>query len=127
MLHALGPAEIADVNQSVDSVFNLDERAEVGEIAYAPFNGRVDGIFLVQALPRVRLELLESERNATLTRIHVKHHALDLVADVEHLGRMLHALGPRHLAYVDQSFNALLQLDESAVVGHAQNAAFYAG
>src|SRR5579862_7897791 len=33
---------------------------------------------------------------------------------------MLHALGPRHLAYVYKPFNALLQLDESAVVGDAQ-------
>src|SRR5215813_15636333 len=39
---------------------------------------------------------------------------------------MLHALGPRHLAHVDQAFDALFQLDESAVVSHAENAAFYA-
>src|SRR5579859_6108501 len=39
---------------------------------------------------------------------------------------MLHALGPRHFAHVDQAFNALFQLDESAVIGHAQNAAFHA-
>src|SRR5579864_3433375 len=39
---------------------------------------------------------------------------------------MLHALGPRHLAHMDQPFNTLFQLDESAVIGHAQNAAFYA-
>src|SRR5579864_7003662 len=35
---------------------------------------------------------------------------------------MFHALGPGHLTYVHKPLNALLQLDESAVVGNAQYA-----
>ena len=54
--------------------------------------------------------------------IDVEHHALDDVADVDQLRRMLHALRPRHLADVDQAFDALLQFDERAVVGHADDA-----
>src|ERR1700733_215476 len=38
---------------------------------------------------------------------------------------MLHPLRPCHLAHVDQAFNALLQLNESAVVGHADDASAY--
>src|SRR5213082_2484702 len=34
---------------------------------------------------------------------------------------MLHALGPGHLAHVYQTFDTLLQLYESPVVGHAQD------
>src|SRR5260370_878022 len=37
---------------------------------------------------------------------------------------MLHALGPRHLADVDQAFDALLELDEGSVVSHTEDAAF---
>src|SRR5262249_39680509 len=49
-------------------------------------------------------------------------HGLDLIVDLHDLGRMLHALRPAHLAYVDEPFDALLQLDEGAVIGDADDA-----
>ena len=48
---------------------------------------------------------------------------VDLVARLDHLRRMLHPLGPGHLGDVDQAFDALLQLDERAVVGDGEDAA----
>ena len=48
------------------------------------------------------------------------------VADVEDLRRMLDALAPRHLADVDQAFDARLELDERAVVGEADDLAAHA-
>ena len=84
------------------------------------------GILLVQRLPRIRLQLLQAERNAALVRIHVQHHGFHLVANVDDLRGMLHPLRPSHLADVDQAFDALLQLDERAVVGHADHAALHA-
>ena len=35
VLDALGPAQVGDVDEAVDSVFNFDEGAEVGEVADA--------------------------------------------------------------------------------------------
>ena len=55
-------------------------------------------------------------------RIHVQHHRFHLVANVDDLRRMLHPLGPGHLADVHQAFDTLFQLDERAVVGHADHA-----
>src|SRR5215469_9587633 len=126
MLDPLGPAQVAHMDQTVNSVFNLDESSKVGQVANAAFNSRANGIFFVQTFPRIRLKLLDAQRNAPLLRVHVQHHAINLVANVHQLGGMLHALGPRHLAHVYQAFDALLQLDESAVVSNAKNAAFYA-
>ena len=37
MLHALGPAQVADMNQAIDSILDLDECAEIGQIADPPF------------------------------------------------------------------------------------------
>ena len=54
--------------------------------------------------------------------IHVEHHGFHLIAHVHEFRGMLHALGPRHLADVHQAFDALLQLDEGAVVGDADDA-----
>ena len=50
-------------------------------------------------------------------RVDLEHLALDLLADLEELGRVLDLLGPAHLADVDEAFDARLQLDERAVVG----------
>src|SRR6266850_1006674 len=124
MLHALGPAHVADVNQAVDAVFNLDECAELGEVAYFSFDGRTDGILIVQLLPWIRRQLLHAERDAALAGIHAEHHGLDLIANVDDLRWVLHALRPGHLAHVHQAFDALLEFDERAVVGGADDASF---
>ena len=50
-------------------------------------------------------------------RVDLEHLALDLLADLEELRRVLDLLGPAHLADVDEAFDARLQLDERAVVG----------
>src|SRR5882724_11037511 len=124
MLHALGPAHVADVDEAVNAVFDLDEGAELGEIAYFSFDGRADGILIVQLLPRIRSQLLHAERDAAFAGIHAEHHGLDLIANVDDLRWVLHALRPGHLADVDQAFDALLEFDERAVVGGADDASF---
>ena len=80
----------------------------------------------MQALPRIRLKLLQAQRNAAFLRVHVEHHGFHLVAHVHQLRRMLHALRPGHFADVDQAFDALFQFNECAVVGHADHAAMHA-
>src|SRR5271157_559881 len=61
MLHALGPAQIADVDQAVDAVFDFNEGAEVGQVANAAFDRHADGEFLMQRIPRVRRQLAHAE------------------------------------------------------------------
>src|ERR1017187_7937767 len=125
MLHPLGPAQVADVDQSVDSVFDFDEGAEVGQVADFAFHHRAHRELLVQTLPGIRFQLLQTQADTALLRIDVQHHGLNLVVHVDQLGGVLHALGPGHLADVHQAFDALFQLDEGAVVGHADDAAVY--
>src|SRR6266576_7252913 len=122
MLHALGPTQVADVDQAVDTVFDFDECAEIRKVAYPAFHLRTDREFFVQAVPWVRGELPHTERNAPFRGVHVEHDALDLVADIDQLRRMLHALRPSHLADVHEPFNTLLQLDERTVIGNANDA-----
>src|SRR5689334_21358665 len=100
MLDALAPRHVGDVNQAVDVFFDLHECAELGEIADLALDARAHRILLGQLVPRVGLDLLEAERNATRRRIHAEHHRIDGVADVENLRWMLDALAPRHLGDV---------------------------
>src|SRR5579859_7224731 len=111
------------MNQAVDAVFNFDERSEVGEIADAALHGHADREFLMQRIPGIRCQLPHTKRNAALDRVYVDDDALDFVAHIDELGWMLHALGPGHLADVNQAFDSLLKLDERAVVGDADYAA----
>src|SRR6185436_4484832 len=110
-----------DVNQAVDVVFDLDERAELGQVADLALDARADRVLLGQLVPRVALDLLEAERNAAGGRIDAEHLRFNRVTHVEDLRRVLDALAPRHFADVDQAFDARLQLDDRAVVGQADH------
>ncbi len=48
-----------------------------------------------------------------------------MVANVDQLGGMFHALGPGHLADVHQAFDTLLKFHEGTVVGDADDASAY--
>ena len=56
-------------------------------------------------------------------RVDLEHLALDFVADVHDLRRMLDLLGPAHLADVDQTLDAGLEFHEGTVVGEAHDLA----
>src|SRR4051812_43291304 len=123
VLQALAPRHVGDVDQAVDALFDFDERTELGQVADLAGDRRADRVLLGQLVPRVALDLLQAERDAPRPRIHAQHHRLDGVADVENLRGVLDALAPRHLADVDQAFDARLELDERAVVGEADDLA----
>ena len=122
MLHALGPAQIADVNQAINAVFDFDEGAEVGQIANPAFDDHADWEFSCKRVPGIRGQLPHAERDAPLLRVDIEHDALDLIADIDQLRGMLHPLRPGHFADVDQAFDALLEFHKCAVVGHADDA-----
>src|SRR6266568_2607297 len=121
MLHAFRPAQIANVHQSVNSLFNFNERAKVSEITHAPFNRGTHRILLDQAVPRIGCKLPHPERNPPLTRIDTQHHAFNLIAYIDQLRRMFGALRPGHFADMDETFDSLLKLDECSVISHADD------
>src|SRR5271166_5448509 len=110
------------MNQAVDAIFDFDKGAEVGEIANASFHRHANRELLMQRIPWIGSQLTHAERNAALRRVHVEHDALDLIADIDQLRGMLHALRPSHLTDVDESFNSLLEFDERSVVSYADHA-----
>src|SRR5258708_5734234 len=122
MLHALGPAQVADVHQAVDAILDFDKRTEVGQVAHPAFHGHAHGIFIVQCIPGILRELPHTERDAPLAGIYIQHYTFDLIAHIHKLRGVLHALRPRHFADVYQAFDTLLQFDERAVVSDANHA-----
>ncbi len=87
MLDALGPAHVGDVDQTVDLLGDLDEGAELGEVAHRALDHRADRMGVLQVLPRVRLGLAQRERDAPVAHVELGDDRLDVLADGEHLGR----------------------------------------
>jgi hypothetical protein len=66
-------------------------------------------------LPRIRAQLFQAQRDALTLAIELENAYVDLIADLDDLGRMLDAL-PGHVGDVQQTIDAA-QIDECAVVG----------
>src|SRR6476660_3833925 len=121
MLYALGPAQIADVNQAVDAFFDLDESTEVGQVTDTAFDGRAHRILVMQGVPGIGSQLAHTKRNTPFLGVNAQNHAIYLIAYVDQLRGMLDALGPGHLADVNQAFDSLLEFHERAVICDADD------
>ena len=113
------PGQIADVNQTVDAVFDPNKNAEIGDVANLSANHCTHRVFLLQQAPWVWLDLLHAQGNALALLVDVQNDGADVVANVHNLGWVLHPLGP-HFGNVNQAFDARGQFDECPVVrqGH---------
>src|ERR1700678_534335 len=78
MLDALSPAQVRDVYQAVDSVLDLDEGAEVGEVADTALNDGADRVLVFELLPGIFLELLHAERDAAAVGVDAEDEGVDL-------------------------------------------------
>src|SRR3989440_2755682 len=61
---AAGPGHVGDVQEAIHAGLELDERAEVGQVAYLPRDPRPRAVALLDRRPRVRLDLFHAERDA---------------------------------------------------------------
>src|SRR6266481_5080723 len=115
MLHPLGPAHLADVNQALDAGLHLDEGAVVGERDHLAGDAGPGRELLRRVRPGVLLDLLEAQADALGGRVELEDDHPQLVADVEHLARVPDA-APAHVGDVQEPVDAA-QVDERAVVG----------
>src|SRR6185295_12115255 len=123
MLDSFGPGDIRDVNESVNTIFNLDKRAEVRQRANLARNTRADAIANRQSLPRIGGDLLDAEAYSAAVRIGFEHDGFDFLADREQLRRMLQPFRPGHLGYVHKALDTRFNFNERAVVSQADDLA----
>ena len=111
----LGPRHFGDVDQAFDAGLELHEGAVVGDVGDAALELRVDRILGLDALPGIVLQLLHAERDAVGLVVDLDDLDLHLLADVEHLGRMIDA-PPGDVGDVQEAVDAA-EVHERAVVG----------
>jgi hypothetical protein len=112
---ALGPGQFGDVHQAFDAGFELHKRAvghEADDLALDLLRRRDISFDVV---PRIGHLLLEAEADAFLFLVHVQHHHVDFLADLEHFRRMADA-APAHVGDVEQAVDAV-QINERAEIG----------
>ena len=68
------------MDQSVNSFFDLNEYTEVREVTHDSFVFRTNSIFLLDILPRVVLQLFDTQRHLSFVAIQGKNNSLYLVS-----------------------------------------------
>src|SRR5580658_11519 len=111
----LGPRHFGDVDQSLDARLQLDEGAVVGDVGHAAAQPLADRVAGFDRRPRIFLELLHAQRDAVRLVVDLDDPDLHLLADRQHLGRMVDA-APGDVGDVQQAVDAA-EVDERAVIG----------
>ena len=83
MLNLLCPREVRDVDEAVNTLFELYEDTEVGEVANLSCVLAAYRILNLDSLPWIFLELLDTERHLALCAVECKDNCLYLVAYVQ--------------------------------------------
>ena len=121
VLNLLGPAQVADVDEAVNTFLNLNEYAEVGEVANLSGVLAADGVLGFDGLPGIVLQLLDAQRHLALVAIQSQDNCLYLVTNLHEVLSAAQVLAPRHFANVDKTLYTGSNLNECTVVGHNHN------
>ena len=106
-------------NNRLHAFFELDKCAERHESGYLALNDVANVIALADALPRIGKDLAHPERQAPVLQVHLEHHHLDLVVNLDDLAGMVDA-SPRHLADMQEPVYSP-EVHERAVLGNPAN------
>src|SRR3546814_7625923 len=110
------------IDLSSDVCFS-DLQTEFGRVLDFAFDDRADRVGVRKGAPGVRLGLLEAERNAALVAIDFEDDDVDFLAGRDDLAGVDVILDPRHLADVNQAFDAGFEFDKRAVIGDVSDGA----
>ena len=114
-------SHLGDVHQALDAVAELDERAERNDLGDLAVDDGANRVLLDELDPGILRGLLEAEGDALALQIDVENLDLDLVANLDDLGRMVDMV-PRELGDVNQTVDTA-EIDEGAEVDDGGNGA----
>src|SRR5215831_9128811 len=78
-----------------------------------------------EIIPGVRFKVFDRQRHASVLRIQGSNDGLDLLTFLQHLARMLDATRPRNIRNVNQTIDAVFDLDKRAKVSKIADAPMY--
>ena len=96
------------MDEAVDVVLQLHERAKAGELGYFAFNQVADLILLIDGLPRIFGQLFDSEADSLIYLVDVDDNSFDFVAFLKDLARVINLAGPAQVGDVDHTVDPFL-------------------
>ena len=90
MLDVLCPAHLANVDETLDTLLDLDEGAVVGHRNDLTLNAIIDLITILDLSPWMRRELLHAERDTLLVLVEIKNDDRNGLIELDDLRRMLY-------------------------------------
>ena len=94
----LRPADIGDVDETIDAIFDADEETEIGDIADFALDDRADGVFFFEDFPRIRFGLFHAEANFLGFGIEAQDDDVDDIVDIDDAAGVFDATRPAHFA-----------------------------
>src|SRR5690625_6008957 len=98
MADMLRPAHLRDVDEALDTFFQLDECAVVGDRDHFALDNVAFRVALAQIIPRMRLQLLQAKRNTLALLVVVKNDDVELLVEFDELDRKSTRLNSSHVA-----------------------------
>ncbi len=115
MIDAASPGHFADVDQTFDARFELDEGTVAHHIHDFALDDRAHWVLLFDVVPGVALLLLQTESDLLLFAIDLQNLDFDLLIDRNHFGRMADTF-PAHVGDVQQTVDTA-EVHERTEVG----------
>src|SRR4029453_12345838 len=77
----LDPARryIRNVNQTIDTLLDFDERSKVRQVPNAAGDNGIDRVAFSESGPGIGFGLLEAKRNSTILEIDIQHDGFDIL------------------------------------------------
>ena len=85
------------MDKSVNTLLELYEDTEVSEVTNLSVVLRTYRVLVLDSLPWILLELLDTERHLALVAVECEDNCLNLVTNVQELLCRTEVLAPRHL------------------------------
>ncbi len=123
MRDLLGPAHVGHVQEAIDALFNLHERAVGGQVAHAALDHSTHGVVIIDHVPRVALRLLHAQRNFHLLVVDFQHNDFNFIANRNQFAGVVDAFGPGHFRNVHQALDTFFEFDEGSIGHHVDYAA----
>src|SRR5688500_9920819 len=109
------------MDQTINIVLEANESSETRELRHLARDEITDFVIFVDVRPWIFGELFETERNALVGFVDFEHHGLDIIALLQHFGRMIDLARPGYVRDVDHAIQTIFQFDKRAVTGEVAN------
>src|SRR3546814_14562845 len=90
------PGDVGHVDHAVHIAVEPDEQAELGRVLDLALDGRADRVLLGEGLPRIRLRLLEAQRDTALLFVYLDDDDFDFLRGLADLALLDVLLCPDH-------------------------------